>query len=276
MAYELTYIVDGEVYSSYEIQQGITITPEGYPVRYGYLFSGWDEVPATMPSHDVMVYGSFKPCRDLTPIETDEEEHVFSTDFAGETALPGIVVNNVYYNIAGIGYDAVSGTIQMNTPVSDEQVEAILGKDIADDEVVKGYNGIIFMVPAGKGEIDIDVQTVGGYTLSIKVGEQEARHINQVERGKVSVTYSVDKPTMVYIYASTANGARSLRGVSDANSVKLYGFKWSALPNEDTSIDIAGQEHLTGNGRAYNLQGMPAQKPRKGIYVRDGKKVVVK
>ena len=59
-AYELTYVIDGEVYKSIDIQPGITITPEPAPVKDGYVFSGWDAVPETMPSHDVLIYGRFE------------------------------------------------------------------------------------------------------------------------------------------------------------------------------------------------------------------------
>lgn len=61
VTYELTYILDGEVYKSMEIQPGITITPEGDPVKDGMVFSGWRTVPAEMPDHDVVVYGWFEP-----------------------------------------------------------------------------------------------------------------------------------------------------------------------------------------------------------------------
>ena len=57
--YKLTYIVDGEVYKSYDIEYGATITPEAEPTKEGYIFSGWSEIPETMPAHDVTVEGTF-------------------------------------------------------------------------------------------------------------------------------------------------------------------------------------------------------------------------
>ena len=57
--YKLTYIVDGEMYKSYDIEYGATITPEAEPTKEGYIFSGWSEIPETMPAHDVTVTGSF-------------------------------------------------------------------------------------------------------------------------------------------------------------------------------------------------------------------------
>ena len=57
--YKLTYIVDNEEYKSYEIEEGKSITPEDAPVKEGYTFSGWSEIPQTMPAHDVTVTGAF-------------------------------------------------------------------------------------------------------------------------------------------------------------------------------------------------------------------------
>ena len=57
--YKLIYKVDGEVYKTYEIKEGTTITPEPAPTREGYTFSGWSEIPQTMPDHDVTIAGTF-------------------------------------------------------------------------------------------------------------------------------------------------------------------------------------------------------------------------
>lgn len=57
--YKLTYIVDGETYASYDVEYGAAITPEAIPSKDGYVFSGWSEIPETMPNHDVTVYATF-------------------------------------------------------------------------------------------------------------------------------------------------------------------------------------------------------------------------
>lgn len=57
--YKLIYIIDGENYKTYEIEEGTSITPEPAPTKEGYTFSGWSEIPETMPAHDVTVTGTF-------------------------------------------------------------------------------------------------------------------------------------------------------------------------------------------------------------------------
>ena len=57
--YTLTYTVDGIVYKTLELEYGVTITAEAVPTKEGHTFSGWSEIPATMPASNVTVTGSF-------------------------------------------------------------------------------------------------------------------------------------------------------------------------------------------------------------------------
>lgn len=58
-SYKLTYQVDGMDYKTYDVEYGAAITAESSPTKEGYTFSGWSDIPATMPSHDVIVTGTF-------------------------------------------------------------------------------------------------------------------------------------------------------------------------------------------------------------------------
>ena len=57
--YKLVYKVDGEVYKTTEVTYGTAPATEAAPEKEGHTFSGWSEIPATMPAHDVEVTGSF-------------------------------------------------------------------------------------------------------------------------------------------------------------------------------------------------------------------------
>lgn len=57
--YTLVYKVDGEIYKTYDIEYNAAITAEPAPEKEGYTFSGWSEIPETMPAEDVEVNGSF-------------------------------------------------------------------------------------------------------------------------------------------------------------------------------------------------------------------------
>ena len=52
-------MVDGEEYQSFNLKTRDSITPLEEPKKEGYTFSGWSEIPETMPNHDVVVTGIF-------------------------------------------------------------------------------------------------------------------------------------------------------------------------------------------------------------------------
>lgn len=58
-AYNLVYVVDGKEYGKSSCEYGKAVTALEAPSKVGYTFSGWSEIPATMPSHDVTITGSF-------------------------------------------------------------------------------------------------------------------------------------------------------------------------------------------------------------------------
>ena len=51
--------MDGEVYKTTEVTYGTAPATEPAPTKEGHTFSGWSEIPATMPAHDVEVTGEF-------------------------------------------------------------------------------------------------------------------------------------------------------------------------------------------------------------------------
>lgn len=55
--YTITWTVDGEVYETQTLDYGAPITAPTIVID-GRIFDGWDEVPATMPAHNVTVSGS--------------------------------------------------------------------------------------------------------------------------------------------------------------------------------------------------------------------------
>lgn len=57
--YTLTYMVDGVVYETVQVPCGSVISPLAYPVKEGYKFSGWADIPAKMPAKDITVKGTF-------------------------------------------------------------------------------------------------------------------------------------------------------------------------------------------------------------------------
>jgi hypothetical protein len=57
--YEIIYYVDGVEYYRGLIEFGATIALIDEPTKEGHTFSGWSEVPATMPADDITITGTF-------------------------------------------------------------------------------------------------------------------------------------------------------------------------------------------------------------------------
>lgn len=57
--YNVIYVVDGTTYKTVGVAFGSAIKLIENPVKEGYKFSGWSQVPATMPANDITVTGTF-------------------------------------------------------------------------------------------------------------------------------------------------------------------------------------------------------------------------
>ena len=86
--YTVTYLVDGEVFATDSVAYGSEITLIEEPAKEGYTFSGWSEVPETMPAEDITVEGTFEVNTYVITYLVDGE--VFATDsvaYGSEIAL---------------------------------------------------------------------------------------------------------------------------------------------------------------------------------------------
>ena len=71
--YILTYVVDGEVYHTDTLVHKATIVQPETPVKEGHTFSGWSEVPETMPAEDVTISGTFTVNKYLVTFKINDE-----------------------------------------------------------------------------------------------------------------------------------------------------------------------------------------------------------
>ena len=107
--YKLTYIVDGEVYKTEEVLETTPLTPETEPTKEGYTFSGWSELPETMPAHDVEVTGHFTVNRyQVTFMYGNEVLKTDSVEYGAVIPLPESLESERY---TLIGWQDVPATM---------------------------------------------------------------------------------------------------------------------------------------------------------------------
>jgi uncharacterized repeat protein (TIGR02543 family) len=133
--YKLTYMVDGEEYKIVDVAYGASIIAEAAPTKEGYSFSGWVEMPATMPSHDVTVTGSFTINKYTLAYVVDGENYVTYEVNYGTQIFPLPELTKDGYTFSGWS------TIPETMPAHDVTItgtftfiDAIEGVTAADDE----------------------------------------------------------------------------------------------------------------------------------------------
>ena len=97
----LKYMVDGELYKSYEIEENEIITSEASPTKEGYTFSGWSDIPATMPANDVTITGTFSINKYNLTYKVDGEDYkIVQVDY-GATITPEAAPTREHYTFSG-------------------------------------------------------------------------------------------------------------------------------------------------------------------------------
>lgn len=226
--YKLIYKVDDVEHKSYEIEYGATITAEPAPTKEGYTFSGWSEIPATMPAHDVTITGSFS-----------------------------INKYKLTYQVDGVEYKTYE--VEYNASITPE------AEPTKEGYTFSGWSEIPETMPAK------DVTITGTFSIN-----------------KYKLTYMIDDKVykeMTYEYGATITPEPKPEG-------DYATFEWKDLPQTMPAHDVVVYASYTSgivevlmatqrNMRIYTPNGKKLNKPQKGlniIVLDDGtvKKVIVK
>lgn len=133
--YKLTYMVDGEEYKTCEIEYGATITAESEPTKEGYTFSGWSEIPRTMPAKDVVVTGSFTVnSYTVTFMYGNEVLHTEKVNYGAPIPLPNI---SDKYGFVYKWLDVPETMPAHDVVLQVDETDVIFG--IADENLTKEY-----------------------------------------------------------------------------------------------------------------------------------------
>ena len=233
--------------------------------------------------------------RDIDPIDEDNTITMNDGDFLTtndegqqeEIRLDNTVIYDILYtlNIDGNpsesdGYDETEQCVVLNHSMTDNEINRIIngGSEPGSEEYADEYTGLTFKVPAGTGYVIIDSRTDGVYQMMVKIGNLAPVAFNHTSREKDSVFYECSTPTWVYIFnggkVSNARMVADHRAKKTKSQVRIYSIT-------RTSSNAAGIERVNIDalepGRWYDLQGNRIERPmKKGLYILDGQKVVVR
>ena len=208
-SYTLTYKVDGKEYKTAIVKYGTAITPEAEPTKEGYTFSGWSEIPKTMPAKDVEITGTFSINSYTLTYLLDGEVYKTSTvvygtaltleaeptkegyTFRGWSELPAtmpahdVTVRGQYtVNTHTLTY-FVNGTVYRTYRLNYHQAITPEPAPVIEGYTFSGWSEIPELMP------DNDVEVTGTLTLNLATGiklDRESLLFNTVEAQKLSVT----------------------------------------------------------------------------------------
>ena len=179
------------------------------------------------------------------------------------------VVDDILYTLGNVndsngdGYDD-GGFIVINSVTTDQQAVRITqAYTPGTNEYLEGFKGLTFMIPAGKGKIAFDVQTINGHAMKVMVGDAAPVIVESAEKGTVEIPYNVAEPTYVYAYnagkVGDANSARSVqKGKMTTVHIKIYGtsVKPGKVKSANSAAEASGGEY---QGETKGLEGQETE-----------------
>ena len=288
--FKLTYMVDGEIYKSYDIEYGTTIIPEPAPTKEGYSFSGWSTIPETMPAHDVIVTGSFSVNKYKLTYKVDGEVYKsYDVEF-GTTITPESEPTKEGYSFSGWS------TIPETMPAHDVTVTGTFSINkykltyTVDGEVYK-----IFDVEYGAAITPEVELTKEGYTFS---GWSEIPETMPAHDVTISGTFSINSYKLTYmiddkVYKETMYEYGASITPEPQPEGDYATFEWIGVPQTMPAHDVVVKASYTVTDiseipmslqqdiRIYSPNGKMLDRPQKGLNIikySDGakRKVVLK
>ena len=251
--YTLTFKIGDEVYGEpTQLAYGATITaPTDVPERTGYTFSGWQNVPETMPAQDLTIIGYYtkEKTYETLSVGTSKYNTFYSTQplyFQGSESVKAFIA--IQYSATEVKLRQVIGAVAANTPL-----------------VLKG--------DAANASANIEVVESGeSYGNNLLVGVRQSTSINSPQK------YVLVEKSGTVKFADTGNHAATvpankayLQAPAGANARQLTIIFEGGV----TAIEAISTEN-DDVPAVFNLSGQQVKNPGKGLYIINGKKVIIK
>ena len=274
--YELTYQVDGENYKTVSYLYGESITVEAEPAKEGYTFSGWGEIPSTMPAENLTITGTFTINRYTLIYMVDGETYKTVNYDYGESITPESEPSKEGYSFSGWS------TIPATMPAEDITVTGTFSKGayqltyVIDGEIYKTIS-----YDYGDGIAPETAPTKEGYTFSgwskipSTMPAEDVTVTGSLTVNKYKLTYMIDGK--VYKEVEVEYGATITPEPQPEGD--YVSFSWTGLPETMPAKDVTVQaDYVTGinamhnsecimHNEWYDLKGRRISQPKKGVNI---------
>ena len=271
-SYKLTYQVDGAEYKTVEVEYGAAITPEVAPTKDGYEFSGWSEIPETMPAKDVTVNGTF------TQVEYSVDDMTYEITGEGTVTVKGgdekgavtieatVEINGQTYHVTAIGENAFKDNQDITSITIPEGITAI------GDNAFSGCIGLV-MINIGK-----DVQSIGNKAFA-NIGTASSGARRRSDESALVVNCYAESVPLTALDAFENTPIETGKLLVDDKLIEDFKATapWSGFGNIFGFNDYAAINAVTidtENAHIYDLHGYRRDNIRKGVNIirtKDGK-----
>ena len=236
-SYKAVFKIGEEVIDTKTIVYGEAITTPEAPLKEGYTFEGWKEVPETMPARDIEIVGSYKVNIYKLTYNVDGAEYK-AYDVAYNTTITA-EANPTKEGYTFSGWDAVPETM----PAKDVVVSGTF--------TINSYKLTVYL----DGDVYIEQKLEYGADINVPTPE--------IPEGKTFDGWDIEIPATMPAHDLEIHGTTSLATVlkaifaDSAQSLTIYTIK-GQLVMKNATIEEA------------------AMKLRPGIYIINGKKIAIK
>lgn len=263
--YKLTYMVDGVEYKSYEVEFGATITPEASPANEGQTFSGWSEIPTTMPANDVVITGTFSDNSYKLTYMVDGEVFKSSHVEYGSTITPETPPTKEGYTFSGWS------EIPTTMPASDVTISGtFIPNKYKLTYTVDGVEYKTAEVDCGAAITPEDNPTKEGYTFS---GWSEIPATMPASDVTITGTFTVNTYTITYMVDNallmTDEVTYGSTIAPPASPKDGYEITWNSHPTTMPAYDIT----IYGSYIATGIDSLFKDENEKQVYTPDGRRV---
>ena len=138
-SYTVKFMIDEDVIAEYTLEYGAEIVAPEAPEKEGYTFAGWQDMPATVPAHDVVVYGAYDANLYKLNYEVDGELYKSVEVAYGSVIEPEAAPEKEGYTFSG--WEGLPETMPAYdvTVTGSFQINSYTVKFMIDEDVIAEY-----------------------------------------------------------------------------------------------------------------------------------------
>jgi len=259
-SYKFAVTIDGVAVSTDSVLYGDTLRVPANPTKEGYTFTGWDPViPKVMPANDLEVKAVFEINKYWVTFIIDGKETKSQMEYGAAIVAPETP------EIEGMRFMKWAPALDADAtvPARDVTYEAIYALVVVDTVYVEVHDTV---------RVEVEVSTLQ---------QVDAPFIDVDKDGKIVLSCH-QKDAQIYYTTDGTDPAEASQLYSEpfevpANATEIKAI--AVLRSKVATRDVTGIKNIrmnAANGKVYNLQGRQVSKVSRGVFIQDGKKVVVK